>query len=67
MTWDAYIDAVSAPIGLRVAAEHRPGVTRFLVLATEMAAVLDGVALDEDDLALAPVFTPPDMTEMPND
>jgi hypothetical protein len=57
---DAYIDAVAAAVGLAVAEADRPGVARFLALAAEMAAVLETVPLDDAELALAPVFLPPD-------
>jgi hypothetical protein len=60
---DAYIDAASAAVGLTVAEAHRPGVRRFLAIAAEMAATLDGADLDEAELALAPVYTPPDRPE----
>jgi len=56
----AYIDAASAVVGLTIAEAYRPGVTRFLALAAEMAQVLDAVELDDDDLALAAVYLPPD-------
>jgi Protein of unknown function (DUF4089) len=55
----AYIDAASAMLDLEIAERHRPGMLRFLGLAAEMAAVLDGVPLDDGELALAPVFLPP--------
>jgi hypothetical protein len=57
---DAYIDAASAMAGLHVAEAHRPGVARYLALAAEMAATLEAVTLDDGELALAPVFLPPD-------
>jgi hypothetical protein len=60
---DAYIDSAAAMVDLPVAAEHRPGVRRFLALAAAMAATLDRVPLDEDELALAPVFTLPELRE----
>lgn len=56
---DAWIDAAAAPLGLAIAAAHRPGVRRFLAIAGEMAATLDRAALDEDEPALAPIYTPP--------
>lgn len=60
MTWDAYIDAASVAVNLPIAEAHRPGVAGFLALAAEMAAVLDAVELNEDELSLAPVFALPD-------
>ncbi|WP_138470062.1 DUF4089 domain-containing protein [Poseidonocella sp. HB161398] len=59
MTHEAYIDAMSEMMQLPVAAEHRPGTARFLAIAAEMAAILDGVVLDDGELVLAPVFCPP--------
>ncbi len=56
--WDAYLDAVAGPIGLAIAPEHRDGVARFLDIAAGMARTLDFVALDDGDLALAPVYSP---------
>jgi hypothetical protein len=62
---DAYIEGASALIGLPVAEAHRPGVARFLALAAEMAAVLEAVPLEEDELAPAPVFTLPEPGRAP--
>ena len=58
MDLDAYIDAASAMLELEIAEDCRPGVRRFLALAADMSATLDAVPLDEDDLALAPVYLP---------
>jgi len=33
----AYVDAAAAALGLRIAAEHRPGVITFVTLAAQMA------------------------------
>lgn len=60
MNWDAWIDTASAAMDLPVAEAHRQGVIRFLELAAEMAATLEAVALDDAELALAPVFRLPD-------
>ena len=57
---ERYVEAASELLDLPIAAEWRPGVARFLGMAAEMAAMLDAVALDEDDLAPAPVFRLPD-------
>ncbi len=57
---DAYVDAASALVGLTIAEAHRPGVLRFLELAARMADTLERVDLG-DDLALAPVYLPPDL------
>jgi len=52
--------AAATLVGLEIAAEYCPGVLRFLETAQEMATVLDGVHLeDEDELALAPVWRLP--------
>jgi hypothetical protein len=58
---DAYIDAASAVMDLPIAEAHRPQVACFLALAAEMAAVIDAVTLEDDECALAPVFTPPEL------
>ena len=57
---DAYIDAASALIDLEIAPASRPGVRDFLQLAAQAAALLDAVPLDEDELAPAPVYSPPE-------
>lgn len=57
---ERYVDAAAELLDLPIEAEWRPGVARFLGLAAEMAAILDGVALDEDELAPAPVFRLPE-------
>jgi hypothetical protein len=57
---DAWIDAASATVGLPVADAYRPGVRRYLALAAEMAALTEAVALDDGELALAPVFRLPE-------
>jgi hypothetical protein len=57
---DAYIEAVSAVVGLTVAEAFRPGVARYLALAADMARTLETVELDDGELALAPVYLPPD-------
>ena len=58
--WEAWIDAVAPAIGLPVAPGARPGVARFLGLASEMAAVVERVALAEDRLDLDAVLAPPE-------
>jgi hypothetical protein len=60
---DDYIDAAAALIDLEIAPSHRPGVRGFLGLARDMAALIDAVPLNEDELALAPVFLPPERSE----
>jgi len=61
--WDRYIDATSEAMGLSVQAAWRPGVAQFLGLAAEMAATLERVELDDAELHLAPVYTPPDRSD----
>jgi hypothetical protein len=60
---DAYIDTASAMVNLPIAGAYRPGVALSLALAAEMAAVLDRVPLDDGELALAAVYTPPRIGE----
>jgi hypothetical protein len=43
------IDAAAAAVGLKIAAEHRPGVERYYALAAQMAALLEGVPLTPAD------------------
>ena len=57
---DAWIDAVAPVVGVAVSEVERPGVRTFLALAKSMADCLDEVELPDDELALAPVFTPED-------
>jgi 1-carboxybiuret hydrolase subunit AtzG-like len=57
---DAYIDAASALIGLEIAEAHQLGVRNFLIVARQMAELLDGAPLEDDELALAPVYSPPE-------
>lgn len=45
----AYIDAAAATLGLKIAAEHRPGVERFFDLAAMMADQLQGLPLTAAD------------------
>ncbi len=46
---EAYVDAASTAIGLRLSPEHRPGVLRFFALAAEFAALVEAVPLSERD------------------
>jgi len=55
---ETYMAAVAPALGLTIAPGHREGVARFLSVAAEMAAALDGAA-EDDELALAPVYLPP--------
>jgi len=45
----AYIDAAAATLGLKIAAEYRPGVERYFALAAEMADLLQGLPLTAAD------------------
>ena len=53
------IEAVAALVGLTIAREHLRGVLRFLEAARVMAATVEAVPLDEDELAPAPVYRLP--------
>ncbi len=63
MDLDAYIDTASAMVNLPIARAYRPGVAGSLAIAAEMAAVVDRVTLDDGELALAAVYTPPGIDE----
>ncbi|MET0542722.1 MAG: DUF4089 domain-containing protein [Variovorax sp.] len=43
---EAYVDAASAALDLKLRPDHRPGVLRFFALAAEMAALIEAVPLD---------------------
>ena len=51
------VNANAAALDLRIAIEHRPGVLRYMALAAEMAALVQGLPLGPDDESGA-VFTP---------
>jgi hypothetical protein len=54
---EAYVDAASAALGLRLRSDHRPGVVRYFALAAEFAAIVEAVPLDpHDDAAVS--FSP---------
>jgi hypothetical protein len=58
MDHEAYVDAAARTLGLKIAAEHRPGVLRFFGLAAAMAELVDGLALtaaDESGSVFAPL------------
>jgi Protein of unknown function (DUF4089) len=55
--FDAMIDAGAHALGLRIAAEHRPGVAAFLALAAAMADLVQGLPLGVEDES-GSVFTP---------
>ena len=57
---NAYLDTASVILDLPIDETSRTGVTQFLTIAAQMAAVLDQVDLDDTELALTPVFLPPD-------
>ena len=42
----AYVDAAAATLGLKIAAEHRPGVLQFFALAASMAELVQGLPLE---------------------
>jgi hypothetical protein len=55
---ETYVDAASSAVGLRLRADHRPGVLRFFALAAEFAALVEAVPLterDESAMSFAPV------------
>jgi len=54
---ESYVDATSAALGLRLRADHRPGVVRFFGLAAEFAALVEAVPLSTHDEP-AVIFTP---------
>ncbi len=53
----AYIQAAAATLGLRIAAEQRPGVAQFFALAAQMAELVQGLPLTAADES-ATVFRP---------
>ena len=54
---DAYVDAMSAVVGLEIAPEHRPGVLRQLAIVLAAAALVAEFAIP-DVIEPAPVFRP---------
>ncbi|RST50013.1 DUF4089 domain-containing protein [Variovorax sp. MHTC-1] len=46
---EAYVDAASAALDLKLRPDHRAGVLRYFALAAELAAVVDAVPLNERD------------------
>ena len=60
MDLEAYVDAQAALLGLPLAAEHRPGVLRYMQLAAAMAPRVMDFALtpaDESGSVFVPVTT----------
>lgn len=55
---DAWIDAMAPVVDLVITDEARPGVRTFLAVAKTMARQVEAVPLADDELWLAPVFTP---------
>ena len=53
----AYVDAAAATLGLKIAAEHRPGVLQYFALAASMADLVQGLPLELHDEP-ANVFQP---------
>jgi hypothetical protein len=45
----AYVDAAAAALGLKLAAEYRPGVLQFFALAASMAELVQGLPLEPHD------------------
>ena len=62
---EAYVDAVAAALELPIAAEHRPGVLRYVELAAGLAAVVGAVPLTIADDP-APVFVPIGPDDLPD-
>lgn len=54
---EAYVDAASAALGLRLRSDHRPGVVRYFGIAAEFAAIVDAVPLEAHEDA-AVTFVP---------
>ncbi|MEO1091868.1 MAG: DUF4089 domain-containing protein [Pseudomonadota bacterium] len=57
---DALIDGTAPALGLTITDERRPAVRAFLTIAFAMKQTMDRAELDDDELALAPVFVPDD-------
>ena len=57
MDHSAYIDAAASTLGLKIAAEYRPGVEMYFGLAAKMAELLQGLPLTAADES-GSVFTP---------
>jgi hypothetical protein len=45
----AYVDAAAVVLGLKIAAEHRPGVLQYFALAAHMAELVQGLPLEPHD------------------
>jgi hypothetical protein len=60
----AYVDATAQLLQLPIAPEHRPGVLRYFGLASEMAALVNGLPLTAADEP-APAFVPISPNELP--
>jgi hypothetical protein len=54
---ERWVDATAAAVGLKIAAEHRPGVVRYVQLASGFAEQVMTLELKITDEA-ATVFTP---------
>ena len=60
----AYVDAAAATLGLKIAAEHKPGVLQFFALAASMAELVNGMPLDvHDESGNVFVVVPPQGSE----
>ena len=64
MDQDAYADTAAQWVGLPLAADHRPGVMRYLQLAQGMAARVMDFPLGRDDEP-ATVFRPVGPEDLP--
>jgi hypothetical protein len=49
MDHEDYVDAAAATLGLKLAAEHRPGVLQYFALAAAMAELVQGLPLEPHD------------------
>jgi Protein of unknown function (DUF4089) len=59
---ECWVDSTAAAIGLKIAAEHRPGVVRYVQLAAGFAEQVMAFELKTTDEA-ATVFTPAEVRE----
>jgi len=56
LDWSAWISVTAPLLGLRIAPSQLEGVSAFLEAARQMAERLGTFPLEDDELALAPVF-----------
>lgn len=55
---ERHCDATAATLGLTISDVQRPGVLQFLGVAAQMAALVQGAALDDGGFDMAPAFRP---------